>query len=231
MEPFFSHGGKLRRHGAAHRVHHAGDSIRRDLRKILRDPAAQFGVDDAVLPDEPREITGVHPVQSGDPALFQKMIQIGLRPEIGRCGTPLAHDVGPGAGRALVIFGDDPVVSDQREGLHDDLAGVAGVGQCFDVSAHSGGEDQLADGIRHVAEADPFKDLPVLQDQITFFHNGLPSVRCTCKKRKRHPTEDVGLPSSAFALVQKIRLLIWNVNAAAHKKSTQKKHCFLQIHD
>ena len=75
---------------------------------------------------------------------------------------------------ALEVLGDDAVVADEGIGLHDDLPGVAGVGQGLYVTAHAGGEDQLADGPAGVrAEPKPLEDLAVRQYQIAFFHRHL----------------------------------------------------------
>ena len=66
------------------------------------------------------------------------------------------------ATRAFKILRNDPIIADQRIGLHHDLSSIAGIRQCLQIAAHAGGEHQLAHGVRRPPEPEALKHLAIL---------------------------------------------------------------------
>ena len=130
----------------------------------------------AALADDFCQAAGVDAPQAGNTLLLQEGIKIALAAEVGGGLAPLPYDVSlhPGA-RALIVGGDHAVIADQREGLHDDLTVITGIGQCFQIPGHGGGENDLTDYIRLGAERKALKYRAVFQYQICFFcHRKIP---------------------------------------------------------
>ena len=144
------------------RLHHAGDGIGLHRRQIRRNLITDRGVHDAVLPDDPGQLPGVHTPEPRHAPVPQKSVQVSLAAEIGRLLAPLPHHVAPDATRAFKILRNDPIIADQRIGLHHDLSSIAGIRQCLQIAAHAGGEHQLAHGVRRTPEPEALKHLAIL---------------------------------------------------------------------
>ena len=147
---------------AGHRLHHAGDGVSPHRRQVCRDFLTDGRIHDAVLPDDPGQLPGVHPPEPRHAPIPQKSVQVSLAAEIGRLLAPLPHHVAPDATRAFKILRNDPIIADQRIGLHHDLSSIAGIRQCLQIAAHAGGEHQLAHGVRRTSEPEALKHLAVL---------------------------------------------------------------------
>ena len=131
-----------------------------------------------VVPDMPGEGAGVDAGKAHDAVLLQISVQRSLAAEIGGLLAPLPHDIRrKGRAPAFKIRGDHAVIPDEREGLHNDLPVIAGVGQGFQVTDHAGGKDHLAGDLPRRAERLSLKNGAVLQNQIdAFFHQYPPSI-------------------------------------------------------
>ena len=124
-------------------------------------------VHNAALPQGAGQAAGVDALNADDAVLFQEGIQRFLTAEVGRGLARLAHNVAPGPNlRALDILTVHAVVADERIGLGDDLAVVAGVGQGFLKADHTGCKDDLTDGGTGAAYADAAEHPAIGQYQI-----------------------------------------------------------------
>ena len=151
------------RHAAQHRVTLNGVQIARHL---ITDEC----IHNALLPDDAGEGAGIDAADAGDTVLLEKGVQRVLAAEVGRGVAQLAHHVALCKARAFEVLGNDAIVADEGEGLHNDLPGVAGIGQSFEIARHAGGEHQLPQPVTVGADARPLKDAAVIQNQISFFH-------------------------------------------------------------
>ena len=116
------------------------------------------------------EGSGVDIVKTDDVFFFEEGIDIAFTAEVGGGIAPFSDDIAFDLGIvAFKIFGNDAVVADQREGLDNDLSVVAGVGQCFQISDHTGGKNDFAQGFAFGAEALSLIDRSVGQQEINFF--------------------------------------------------------------
>ena len=126
--------------------------------------------------DDPRELARIDAADSGDVVFAQEGVEILLRTEIRRRIAQLAHDVAAAGAFALEILGDDTVISDEGEGLHYYLTGVARIGQRFEISDGACREYKLADGVARRADALAFEYGSAAQHKISFhditFHRG-----------------------------------------------------------
>ena len=126
------------------------------------------GVYRALGADDPRELACIDAADSGDVVFAQEGVEILLRTEIRRRIAQLAHDVAAAGAFALEILGDDTVISDEGEGLHYYLTGVARIGQRFEISDGACREYKLADGVALRADALAFEYGSAAQHKISF---------------------------------------------------------------
>ena len=125
---------------------------------------ADHGVHDAFLPGNPDDFPCIHAAQAGNAFGDQVVVQGVGGAEIGGRIAQVAHDIAEQRAAAFKILFDDAVVADQREGLGDDLAVVARIGQRFQVAFHARGEHELADAVDVGADAGAFKDDAVAEN-------------------------------------------------------------------
>ena len=171
MKPLRPLGGDLEGGFRAHRSHGVPKGPRADLRQVVGDLLADGGVHHALGAQDPCQRAGVHPADTDNALLGQKPIQGILASEVAWLGAKLAHHIAAGGAAALEVGGDHAVVADEREGLCDDLTGVAGVGQGLEIPHHPGSEHQLSHGLPGRADPLAGEDHSVGQYQICFFHN------------------------------------------------------------
>ena len=154
----------------AHLGHRPGTGIGGDGFQIGGRSGEDAGVHDALFPDDAGDLPGVHPADAADAPVFQKFIQFVLAAEVGGGVAQLPNHIAFGKALPLKIRLDHPVVADEGEGLHDDLPGVAGVGEGLQIALHPGGKHQLADAVARRADGLALKDHAVAQYKIGFFH-------------------------------------------------------------
>ena len=123
-----------------------------------------------MLADDLRDGARVHAAQARHALLLQERVHIVLAAEVGRRVAPLAHHIAAHMAIALKFLLDDAVIADHREGLHNDLAVIAGIGQRLDVAAHARGEHHLTDHVALRAERLPLEHRSVRQNKIPFLH-------------------------------------------------------------
>ena len=156
-------GGKALRLGAGHGIHRAGHGISLDDghqgSQLFR---LGFGVKlggngtvhNAAFAQDAGQAAGINALNADNAVFFQESIQRFLAAEVGRGRACFAHDVTlcPDLA-ALFVFAVHAVVADQRVGLGNDLAIVAGVGQRFFKPDHTGGKHNFAHGSALAAQA------------------------------------------------------------------------------
>ena len=90
------------------------------------------------------QLTGVDMAQANDAVLDQVIVQAALSTPVTHVRGGITHDVaGHPDARGFGILAVHAGIADVREGLHDDLAIVARIGERLLVSGHAGGEDDL----------------------------------------------------------------------------------------
>jgi hypothetical protein len=98
--------------------------------------------------------------------LAQLVVQAALRAPVGRHTGGIADDVAGDPDlarlRVLVVHAG---IADMRGRHHDDLAVVAGIGQCLLIAGHAGGEDRFAEGLPLGAKGVTGERPPVLEDE------------------------------------------------------------------
>src|SRR5699024_3063158 len=104
---------------------------------------------------------------AGDAPALEPVVERALRAEVGRRVAQLAHHIAPDGRRSLEVLVNDAVVADEGKGLHDDLAGIARIGQGFQIARHARGKHQLAQALARRADALSLEKLPVSQQQIS----------------------------------------------------------------
>ena len=147
-----------------------GNNLIQALRHMIKNP----GVHHSGFTDFHGQCAGINSVDSRDILFFQIVIECFLTSEIGWFFTILPDAVTEKSRFTFEIIGNDSVIADERKSLDHDLAAIARVSQCFNVSAHAGGEYQLAGPVAGSAEALPFINGPVRKHKICFlmfFHN------------------------------------------------------------
>ena len=140
---------------------------------------------------------GVHPLDTRDIMLLQKVVQRALTAEIAAAGRQMPHHKGlhPGAGGFVVLM-VDAIVSDQGIGHHYPLPRVRGVCQDLLITGHRGIEHHLTDPVGGAADACPGKYASVGQDQSRFhqfshaFRSSSPVVRCPAQTVSRYCIEN-----------------------------------------
>ena len=101
----------------------------------------------ARLAQMPGQGPGVDLAEANDAGVTQIVLQLPTGAPAGGPPSGFTYDVAghPDTVRLGVLI-VDPGVTDVWRGLHDDLAVVGGIGQCFLVPGHPGGEDDLSNG-------------------------------------------------------------------------------------
>ena len=87
---------------------------------------------------------GIQAGEAGNMHIHEILAQGSAAAEVFRLRAELAHNIPPERGPAFKVFRDQPVIPDHGEGLDDDLPGIAGVRQGFQIAVHAGGEHKLA---------------------------------------------------------------------------------------
>lgn len=174
---FFAFGGEAGDLAAAHLFNGIRDAVGGErLMRHCRGIGHDRGVYRTLGADDPRELARIDAADSGDVVFAQEGVEILLRTEIRRRIAQLAHDVAAAGAFALEILGDDTVISDEGEGLHYYLTGVARIGQRFEISDGACREYKLADGVARRADALAFEYGSAAQHKISFhditFHRG-----------------------------------------------------------
>ena len=101
----------------------------------------------ARLAQVPGQGPGVDLAEADDAAVTKIVLQLTAGAPAGGSSGRFAYDVaGHPDAVGLGVLVVDPGVTDMWCGLHHDLTVVGGVGQCFLVPGHPGGEDDLSDG-------------------------------------------------------------------------------------
>jgi hypothetical protein len=115
------------------------------------------------LPGDAHDLPGVHPAQAGNALANQIIVQGVLAAEIGGMPAQLPHDIAEQRAFPFKILLDHSVIADQGEGVGNDLAEVAGVGQRFQVPLHAGGEYQFPHTVNRGADAASLKNFAVAE--------------------------------------------------------------------
>jgi hypothetical protein len=147
----------------------AGDGILPYGRKVCGRHGADHGVHHALFPYKTGQRPGIHAADARHAPGLEEGVQIIIAAEIGGMSAVFPHHVALHGALSLEILLNYAVVSDEWEGLHDYLSGVAGICECLYVPAHAGGEHQLAHALRRRAEGGALKDGAVRQYKISFF--------------------------------------------------------------
>ncbi len=124
-------------------------------------------VHDAALPDDAGQVAGIDALNTDGIVFLQKAVQRFLAAPVGGGLAGLTDDIAlcPDA-VGLHIVAVHAVVADERVGLGDDLAIVAGVSQRLLKAHHTGGKDDLAHGDALSAHRLTGKDHAVRQKKI-----------------------------------------------------------------
>ena len=138
--------------------------------QIFRNCVANAGVHHALFPQNAGDPPGIHAADAGNVPFFQQIPQISLAAEIGGRIAQVAHHIAPGGAFSLKILGNHTIIANEREGLQDDLSGVAGIRQGLQITAHAGGKHRFPQGLFCAAEAPALKYFAVFQHQICLFH-------------------------------------------------------------
>ena len=139
--------------------------------------ADDFGVHNALFTDYSRNFTGVNSVNTDYPLLLEEGVEVVLRPEIGRQLAPLPDNIAADVGLvAFKVLLHNAVVADKGERLHNYLSVIAGVGERFDISAHTRCEDELAESLALCAEALAFKYVSVFKYNVNFFNHNVAAI-------------------------------------------------------
>ena len=174
MVLLLAQGGIRLRGGTGGVGHGVVNRVGGDVAPILGNGVGDHGVDHAVFPDAGGELPGVHAPEAGDMVLFQEVIHGVLAAEVAGRRAPLLDHVAEEPGRSFKILLHDAVVADQGEGLENDLAIVAGIGQGLHIAHHIGGEDQLADDGLVGAEGPALENRAVSKIKYRFFMGSRP---------------------------------------------------------
>ena len=142
-------------------VHDALDAIGEQRAQITGNLIHDAGVHDAGFTDGAGQLTRVDAADPRNSLLFEKAVQGSLGAEIGGRVAKLSDDIAVTGALSLKVFRDDAIVSDDRERLNDDLSGITGVGEGFQIADDTRGKDDLAQGVARGADAPAFIDIPV----------------------------------------------------------------------
>ena len=133
-----------------------------DTREIVR-ITREEGVMNAMICDE---VPRIHAAQAGNALRHQVIVQRIGAAEVGGRVAQFPDDIAEERTVAFKVLLNHAVVADQGEGLGDDLAVIARIGQGFQVAFHAGGEDQFADPVDRGTDPGAFKGDAVAQNQV-----------------------------------------------------------------
>ena len=129
-------------------------------------------VHDARLADDLGDLARIDSADTDDALRLEEFVHRLLAAEVRRVVTPVADDdAARVALPALVVVVNDAVVAHFGEGVHDDLARIARVGERFDVTDDAGGEHKLAHRLAGRAEALALKHAAVFQNDVNLTHS------------------------------------------------------------
>ena len=129
-------------------------------------PGENAAAHGAGLTQMPGQGPGIDLAEADDACVTQIVLQFTTGAPVGGPPSGVTYDVtGHPDAVGLGILVVDPGVTNVWRGLHHDLAVIGGVGQCFLVPRHPGGEDDLSNGAPLSPVAAAPQGPAVLQDE------------------------------------------------------------------